>query len=249
MSITIFRNLLKKMETRIFLACAFFPLLIAVTSLFNTKLLQMNAPKGSLSFIEFFGSMMSVQFQMVIPYIVLIYLVINLFGNEIKSGKLYLYKDMCRNKILNIKLKAIIMIYLTYILVLFFASFSTYFLCLNHFSYTSGHFLANELIYTQSAIFELGSYTSLGVLLILLALLLSLFYSSGITMLGSIFFIMLSVILPHLQLGKFIMPNGYINQIENLGIGRSVFFAGLLFFIYSVFLYVLSNKKITNIEY
>lgn len=249
MSIIIFRNLLKKVESKIFLSCSLFPLLIAITSLFDTKLLQMNAPKGSLSFIEFFGSMISVQFQMVIPYIILIYLVISIFGNEIKTGKLYLYKDMYRNKILNLKLKAILMVYMTYIIILFITSLITYFLCLKNFFYVSGYFFANEMIYTQSAFFEVGSYVSLGIMLILLTMLISMFCSSGITMLGSIFFIMLSVILPHLHLGKYIVPNGYINQIETLGIVPAVLLASLVFLFSSFIIYTLSSKKFINIEF
>ena len=68
-------------------------------------------------------------------------------------------------------------------------------------------------------------------------------------MLGSIFFIMLSVILPHLHLGKYIVPNGYINQIEALGIGPAVLLASLVFLFSSFIIYTLSSKKFINIEF
>lgn len=54
--------------------------------------MQLSAPIGSLSFLEFFSAVLSTQYQMTLPLVVFIYIVSTIFRDEITSGIMYLLR-------------------------------------------------------------------------------------------------------------------------------------------------------------
>lgn len=244
-----FKNLLKKKETLLYFAFALFPMLLLVVNLFDTNFMQLSAPEGSLSFLEFFGAVMSVQHQLTLPLIVLIYLVSTTFYSEIKNGVLFLYKDMSRRKILNAKLFSLVGIYLSYVGIMFLSSFTTYYLYLNKLSYTSGTFFPAQAVDTQSAVLEILGVIFAGVLCVFVATALSLNFSSGLTMLGSVLFILLSTLAPNLKSLRYFFPNGYSNVFEGIGFLPVVAIVFAIFGIYASLMYLYSNRKFKRIEY
>ncbi|MFU1801525.1 hypothetical protein ACM28O_13970, partial [Lactiplantibacillus pentosus] len=88
----IFTTVIKRKEAWLCVGFSIFPLLLLVVDLFSTNFMQLSAPKGSMSFLEFFGAVESVQYQLTLPIIAFIYLVISCFHDEIASGKMFLFK-------------------------------------------------------------------------------------------------------------------------------------------------------------
>ena len=77
LTLPFFKALLKKKESKIALAFSFFPMLLIVVGLFNTNFMQLSAPVGSLSFLEFFSAVLFTQYQMTLPLVLFIYSRIN----------------------------------------------------------------------------------------------------------------------------------------------------------------------------
>lgn len=145
LTLPFFKALLKKKESKIALAFSFFPMLLIVVGLFNTNFMQLSAPVGSLSFLEFFSAVLFTQYQMTLPLVVFIYIVSTIFRDEITSGIMYLYKDISRKVILNAKLGAILLFQILYIVITFFSSLFTYYVYLVHKPYTSGRFWPSKI--------------------------------------------------------------------------------------------------------
>lgn len=87
----VFKTVFKRKETKIFLLFSAYPLILLIATFFKSAFMNLNADKGSLSFIEFFQAMLSVQYQMALPLIALFYLVVTVFRDEIKRGYLFLW--------------------------------------------------------------------------------------------------------------------------------------------------------------
>ncbi|MDR0921633.1 MAG: hypothetical protein LBM95_04530 [Lactobacillales bacterium] len=244
-----FKNLLKKKETIVYFVFALFPFLLIIVDLFDTNFMQLSAPDNSLSCLGFIGAVMTVQHQLVLPLIILIYLVSTTFYTEITNGILFLYKDMNRRKILNAKIFSLIGVYISYVGILFLSSLVTYYAYLKNLSYTSGTFLPLKAIDIQDALLEILGIVFVGLLCILLATTLSLNFSSGFTMLGTVLFLLLSSIAPKLTMLKYFFPNGYEVQIDTIGFIPAILGTLIVFIVYAVFMYGYANKKFKKVEY
>lgn len=241
--------LLEKKESKIALAFSLFPMLLMVVGLFNTNFMQLSAPVGTLSFLEFFSAVLSTQYQMTLPLIVFIYLVSTVFRDEMTSGIMYLYKDIPRKTILNAKLGAILLFQLLYILITFCSSLFTYYVYLIHQPYTSGKFLPSQTDDLQYTIVSILGTISVFLLCLLVASLASIILTNGFTMLVGIVFVLFSFIAPRLASLKYVFPNGYVNVLGHLSFNNSILLLLLLFVVYYVVLYSISLHLYNRLEY
>jgi len=174
LTLPFFKALLKKKESKIALAFSFFPMLLIVVGLFNTNFMQLSAPVGSLSFLEFFSAVLFTQYQMTLPLVVFIYIVSTIFRDEITSGIMYLYKDISRKVILNAKLGAILLV------ITFFSSLFTYYVYLVHKPYTSGRFWPSKIDDVQYTVISILGTILVFLLCLLVASLASIILTNGL---------------------------------------------------------------------
>lgn len=242
------KTMLSKKETIIFLAFSLFPLAIIIVNLFKTNFMQLSAPKDSMSFLAFFQVIESVQYQMTLPLIVIIYLAATSMHDEIISGILYLYKDISRNKILNSKLCSLVIIYFIYLGLTFVFSLITYYVSLIHMTYASGKFMPNgdNLTYI---VFGIIGVVMMYILIITLAITLSTRFNNGITLLFSIVFALFSFIAPQLRSLKYIFPNSYENLYSQLGATNAGIIICMLFIIYTFVFVTLAHSLFKRVEY
>lgn len=150
--------------------------------------MQLSAPIGSLSFLEFFSAVLSAQYQMTLPLVVFIYIVSTIFRDEITSGIMYLFKDVSRKVILNAKLGVILLFQLLYIVMTFFSLF-TYYVYLIHQLYTSGSFLPSKMDDIQYTVVSIFGTILVFLLCLLVASLASILLTNGFNMLVGIVFL------------------------------------------------------------
>lgn len=243
------KALLQKKEAKIALAFSLFPMLLIVVGLFNTNFMQLSAPAGSLSFLEFFSAVLSTQYQMALPLIAFIYIVSTMFRDEITSGRMYLYKDVSRQVILNAKLGAILLLKIVYILLTFCASLVTYYTYLIHQPYTSGKFLPLAIHDLQYTIVSILGTIFVFFLCVLVASLASIMLTNGFAMLIGVVFALFSFIAPNLTSLKYVFPNGYVKVLGQFSFGNTVLLLTLLFIVYYVVLYKLALSRYNQIEY
>lgn len=210
------RNLLKSRECAIYCLIALFPLLLLVVGLMRTNFMQLSAPRGSLSMVSFYGAALSIQNQMVLPSVVIIYLATVTFRTEIDNGLLFLYKDVGRGRVFAAKTWALLGVYGCYVAVLFASSALTYVTYVVRQPYASGTFLPRSGGDLRYAGVEILGNLLVGILVVLLAEALSVLTSSGVTMLVAVLFLLVSVMAPNLRLLRWLLPNGYVGMADNL---------------------------------
>ncbi|MCI5760935.1 MAG: hypothetical protein MR028_00725 [Ligilactobacillus agilis] len=234
----IFKMTLKKKETKVFLTFSVFPMLMIIINLFNTKFMQLSAPKNSLGFIDFFQATQSVQYQIVLPILAIIYLVTSSIHDEIFNGTLFLYKDIARRKIINSKLISFILVYDIFFILTFTASLITYYTSLIGKEYTSGKFLSGSISDLNYSLLGILAVFLMFHLSICLATCLSVRFNNGITLLVTTIFILFSFIAPHLNGLKYLFPNGYLNELNHYGVGLTLLLMIIVSVIYmSVFIF------------
>lgn len=249
LTLPFFKALLKKKESKIALVFSLFPMLLIIVGLFSTNFMQLSAPVGSLSFLEFLSAVLSTQYQITLPLVVFIYIVSTIFRDEVTSGIMYLYKDISRKVILNAKLGAILLFQLLYIVITFFSSLFTYYVYLVHQPYTSGKFLPSQIDDVQYTVVSILGTILVFLLCLLVASLASIILTNGFTMLVGIIFALFSFIAPHLASLKYVFPNGYVNVLGHLSFNNSILFLTVLFVVYYVILYAVSLRLYSKLEY
>lgn len=244
----IFKTLINRKIAKIVLAFSAFPLLLIVVGLFNTGFMQMSAPKGSMSFLDFFGAVIKVQFNSALPSIAFMYLIVVFVNDEISNGLMYLFKDLNKTKILNAKLVSVILLYGIYFFLTLLASLVTYYLYLIRMPYTSGKFLSTT-DGTQSAIISIIGVILFSILLILVTFALSITLKNGATLILGTIFYLVGTMSEHLSELKYFFPNGYDETYQAIGFSKTIFIILGIFLIYAVIFYSYSNFKFKRIEY
>ncbi|MEN0648437.1 hypothetical protein NST54_05125 [Caldifermentibacillus hisashii] len=245
----VFRTVVKRKEAWLCVGFSIFPLLLLIVDLFNTNFMQLSAPEGSMSFVEFFGAVESVQYQLTLPIIAFIYLVISCFHDEITTGKMFLFKDINRTKILNAKIWSIFSIYFTYFIFTFVTSLVTYYLHLVHMSYTSGTFFPRHVADLQYVIISVLGIFVVTQLCILIAVASSIKLSNGFTMLIGIIFALVTFIAPSLKGLRYFLPNGYSNLVTQMGFGTALSVMIFMSLVYALIIYGFANHTFKNLEY
>ncbi|WP_390579794.1 hypothetical protein [Staphylococcus pseudintermedius] len=245
----IFFNLLKMRSSWLYLLFGLFPLILFIVSFFNTNFMQLSGEKGSLSFMEFFSSVFVIQNNAVIPLVVLTYIIGLNFHTEKETGQLYFYKDLQRTKLFNSKLLSLLFLYILFIIVLIIGSLILYYFHINNTSLSSHELFPDSKSDLEFAIIEFLGTFFIQILCILLAILLSISLPNGYTILGVLFFFIISSIAPFLSTLKFIFPNGYQEKLTNSNFDNILTLIFFIFFIYALIFYIISIFKFKNLEY
>ncbi|MGX7776941.1 ABC transporter permease [Streptococcus pluranimalium] len=105
----IFQSVFKRRDVTILLAFSFLPLLVpTLAGLGDTVQVDQEAASSLLGFLT---SVIEVQYQFILPGIMLGLITASVFRDEIDSRILFLYKDIKRSKIFNAKLLSLFAVY------------------------------------------------------------------------------------------------------------------------------------------
>lgn len=245
----LFKTLLKKRETLLALSFSVFPLVLLIVQLFKTNFMQLSAANGSMSCLGFFSAVLTVQLQITIPLIAMIYLITTYVHDEIKSGMMYLYKDIDRSKIINAKVISLLLVYILYFSFTFIFSTITYLLYVNHQAYSSHTFLPVTTSDMHYVVLSILSTICVSLICIFLAFALSVKFSNGLTMLVTIVWALFSFIASKLSLLEFIFPNAYTVFENHLGFSITSLLMMLATLMYCIILYYMADVAFEHIEY
>jgi len=248
MIMPMFSLIYKKKEGKICLLFSLLPLMLIVTSLLPTNFMQLSADEGSLSLLEFFDAVEGVLFQMVIPTIAFLYLTVTCFGDEIKSGKIYIYKDIPRIKVFSAKIITLIMWYFVFVGMTFVFSCLTYIVYVDKQPYSSHLFLPVGADLTYILISIVGVWLSMLITVVLVAV-VSLKANDGFALVVGILFSLFCVIAPDLKTINLFFPTGYKYMIEDLGAIHIFMIMILISGIYAVIELLVCRILIKRIEY
>lgn len=231
-----------------FLSFSLLPIVVLIASLLPTELLQVGGMVGAISAFDFYDINITIIAEMVIPSIVLAYGVSHLLRNEIEDSILYLYKDINRNKIINSKVISIICLITLMFIIVFVLSLGTYYFYFINESYSSGTFIPHDDSLWDAVITLLSSFSTM-LISILLALLLSIRFGSGLAIVGATFFASFSAVSPLLTGIKWFFPDGYKALIDQLGGALALGIMVVVSLVYCIILWLLIKYSFKIVEF
>ncbi|AKK11983.1 hypothetical protein [Corynebacterium uterequi] len=241
--------LLKKKEVVIGLSFSLYPLVLLFGGLFGSNFMQLSAPDNSLSCFEFINAVLFTQYQMTLPLIVFFYAVCTIFGDEIRSGQMYLYKDLNRGTILRGKLSAIFLIQILYVALTMLTATITYYIVVVKESYASGKFIPDgQEFFEHDLISLLGTVGTFIICLIVVAA-ISLRSNNGVSMLCGLVYAMFSFIAPYLDWLSWVFPIGYARVYEKIGFTTALLLMTLVFVVSYLLIYFLAKQRFDRVQY
>lgn len=207
-------NLFRQKSTLLLLAIALFPLLIIVTSFVNTNFMQLDGANASISALDFVSAIISTQHQFIFPFIILAYIAANLFYDEIKSGRLMIFKDTSRSKLLNAKRLSIFLVFIAYFLLISVMCLVTYYVYIQSLPIATKTFFPKDG--TQQVIVEIFGFFLTELMGLSIALTVSIFLTSGYTILVTIFFQLITMLAPNLSSLRYVFPTGYKTLVDSI---------------------------------
>lgn len=210
---TVVKATLKQKSSLLLFLFGLFPLLMIVTQLFSTEFMQLQGPTGSVSLLGFIAAIVSTQRQMLLPIIILAFVSCTLFYEEIKSGRLYFYKDQSRNKILAAKRLSVITVYALYFIILLVATSLTYRMAIAPQAIASQTFLSANTGENMEYFMTLAGAFLDGLITIALALTLAIKLPAGYTILSAILFTLITLLSGSLKTIAYLVPSGYSNVL------------------------------------
>lgn len=212
----VFSSVWKRKETKIFLAFSLYPLVFYLSTLFpNSEFMKIHMEDGyQLSLLELYSLLLGSINSLTLPILSLYYLTHTVFKKEIEDSVMFLYKDVSRQNVFWAKILSLVLIVVIFLCSSFvFTTFAHYTAVVNLPYGTPAVFPSTLVELAQTAVTIL--ITSLDFLIsVFIAMLLSLYFGSGVTMTSSLIIGIVTSILPIIG-GKLAMiyPTGFIQLV------------------------------------
>lgn len=250
----VFESVWKRKETKLFLMFSSYSILYLLGSFFgSSNFMKISVVPGyELSYLSFFGMMISSAESFILPTIAMCFLIISVFKKEIDDHTMFLYKDLNKNDIFGAKYLSLIIIVSIYFTLSALVSLGVYY---GRVAYMD---IGANIFFDQTLELSLHSLTSLFSLFMksLFAVTLGTFacihFKNGTTLLISIISTIV-MMFASVMGGYFslVFPNGYIRLVEEGSLGIAVSFIGPIgiVLIYTVVLNYFSSKKFSSLEF
>ncbi|WP_105113687.1 hypothetical protein [Streptococcus suis] len=239
---SVFQSVFKRRDVNILLAFAFLPLL--VTSLAGIGA-QINTDVAS-SWLSFIVSALELQFQLVLPALIMGFIVSSVFRDEIGSGILFLYKDIKKSSILHAKLLSLFAVYLIYFLGTVLIASLTYVVTIAPrygFHWLPAHQATYSLLYILTMI-------GLNLILISLVVAVSIKRTTLLAVLTGVLFNLFAQVGPLLNGFRYAFPPTYATKLAGqfpFGLALAISLGLLL--LYFGLAYRSARKNFEKIEY
>lgn len=236
-------------SAKLFYSISLYPFLYLITLVLPTNFMQIGGVENGLSGLDFFYGILLAQSQFAIPLILMTYFVSLSFYEEINSGKLILYKDIKRSRLLNAKLFSLITMYAFYFVLLFISSVILYYIYIKNFDYASGHFLPLDINDVYFDVLSIMSIIGISYIALFFATTLSMKFSTGFTILGVILLFMVISIAPLIDGTHYLFPNGFTHaESLNMFLIQCLIIASMSI-LYIMLFYFISLLIFKKIEY
>lgn len=247
----VFHNTLRKKEVWVYLAFTLLPLLVFVTELTDTKFLRLTGDFSEMNFLDFYGTTLGIIDGMILPAIVIAYIASTMFYGEINKGILFLYKDINRKKVMNSKVFSLMKTYGVYLLLVMLSSLVIYYFFVIQMKGGTFSLLGSVTPVTYYSMLGVLGLFGIDIVAILVAANLSVRFSTGVTVLGTIFFLFLMQAISRVDGLNYLSPMSY-RELFNVGqMTFSMSFMLLVFLcvVYVVSAYTLLYRQFSKVEY
>ncbi|MBY5006644.1 hypothetical protein K6V33_10585 [Streptococcus suis] len=240
---SVFQSVFKRRDVNILLAFAFLPLLVTSLSGIGDAQLNTDVTRSWLSFIV---SALELQFQLVLPALIMGFIVSSVFRDEIGSGILFLYKDIKKSSILHAKLLSLFAVYVIYFFGTVLIASLTYVFTVAPrygFHWLPAHQAAYSLLYILSII-------GLNLILISLVAAVSIKRTTIMAVLAGVLFNLFAQVGPLLNGFRYAFPPTYATKLAGqFPFGLAFAISLGLILLYFGFAYRSARKNFEKIEY
>ncbi|MGE9833405.1 hypothetical protein [Streptococcus orisratti] len=239
---SVFQSVFKRRDVNILLAFAFLPLLVSSLAGIGA---QINTDVAS-SWLSFIVSALELQFQLVLPALIMGFIVSSVFRDEIGSGILFLYKDIKKSSILHAKLLSLFAVYLIYFLGTVLIASLTYVVTIAPrygFHWLPAHQATYSLLYILTMI-------GLNLILISLVAAVSIKRTTIMAVLAGVFFNLFAQVGPLLNGFRYAFPPTYATKLAGqFPFGLALIISLGLILLYFGLAYRSARKNFEKIEY
>lgn len=240
---SVFQSVFKRRDVNILLAFTFLPLLVSSLAGIGDAQLNTDVTRSLLSFIV---SALELQFQLVLPALIMGFIVSSVFRDEISSGILFLYKDIKKSSILHAKLLSLFAVYVIYFLGTVLIASLTYVVTIAPrygFHWLPAHQAAYSLLYILSII-------GLNLILINLVAAVSIKRTTIMAVLAGVLFNLFAQVGPLLNGFRYAFPPTYATKLAGqFPFGLALAISLGLILLYFGLAYRSARKNFEKIEY
>lgn len=237
----IFTTIFRRKEITIFLAFSSLPLLLALAAgagvaLTFDKTLMSNSFSYLVAMLEF-------QSNLFLPMLIFAFVITSVFREDIDTGRLFLFKDLPKNKVFTAKILGLYAVYAVYVGLTILSSLLAYFLFLQ------GEALLPQGVEIQVQFLKLLVVLGLHLTTITVIAYISLHKKTLFAVLLGLFIYMFILIMPVWFGLQLFAPGYYVQQVSAGNIlVPSLMTLGLLL-VYILPVYLLAAKSFRNIQF
>lgn len=240
----VFMSVFKRRDVKILLSFIILPILAPVLAGISEQQLDQNIFG---SFLNFFGSAIETQYQLVLPAIIAGFIVSSVFHDEIASGTMFLYKDLKRSRIFNAKLLSLLAVYGIYWLGTFITALGTYIFYILPKTKSSFQFFLTADI--DKLVLQVLSITAIYLILITIVAAVSIKKATLGAVLAGVLFNIVAQTAPLLNGFRYIFPNTYPRLLGKLDFWGALLISMGISVSYFIIAYAIARRRFQNIEY
>ncbi|MFU2164656.1 amino acid transporter [Streptococcus pluranimalium] len=246
--LVIFKSIIGRKDVKILFSFSLLPV-ITPFLMGNQELETLTFSDFTSSLFSFFAGAIDTQYKLIIPTLIMGFIVCSVFREEIDSKVMFLYKDISRDTIYNLKITSLLMVYGLYLLISLATSAIAYFGVIGPIWEVPTKVLPEIDGVFSSNLLSILSTVVLNIITILLISSLSLRKGTLPSVLLGVLFTLCSILGEMLNWLSPIFPNGYVKSLGVLPFSTAACMIVLLSLIYSGVPYVLGMMTFRTIEY
>ncbi|MFU0768968.1 hypothetical protein ABH522_007045 [Staphylococcus pasteuri] len=245
----IFKFTVKLKSFWVLLLISLYPLLIFIAELTHSDFVSLSSTeKNSVSFAELLIAISDTELKFLLPIVLIGMMIGQNFNDDIKSGRLILFKDQNGDKIFNYKFLSILLLVIISRIILIISSIIVYLFFVNKHDYSSHSLFLNDTLVNKSFILSLVGIFSTIIILLFLGILSSIKFNSAYTIMIMVIGYILTKIVEMLPKFK-VLPVSFIKlehvQDFNFQLGMMI---GLTL-LYIIIFYVIARTLFKKLQY
>lgn len=238
---SVFKSVFSRRDVKIFLAFSMIPILVpSLASLMET--VEMGA---ITSVLEFYKTVMQMQFSLALPVIILSLITTSVFKDEIDSGIMFLYKDISRKAIFKAKLFSLYSLVALFYLV---NMLTTVLACLALNTGQAIDFISNANLLLPTLL-DLSITFLLFLITINLVALWSMKMKAMTAILLGVFFSIFANTAPLLTAFRYFFPNSYPRLVGEMGLALASLLAIIVALLYLLPTYYKALATFKKVEF
>ena len=237
----IFTTIFKRRDVAIFLAFSSLPLLLALARGAGVSLsVKSEAMDSALAYTV---AILDLQTNIFLPMLIFAFVVASVFREDIDTGRLFLFKDLPKNKIFTAKMLGLFAIYAVYVGLTILLSLLSYFLFLG------GNSFLPAGLEVLKQVLQLLVILGLNLTAITAIAYLSLHKKTLFAVLAGLFIYMFILAMPVWFGLQYLAPGYYVQQLAPGTIWFPILMTILLLTLYILPIYLLAAKSFRDIQF